>query len=707
MTAQAPTERTSRPVPLPLTGNRMLTGMVNLVKRLSARRPVSLAVLTVVGMSVCFFMIERPASSLAASEPVGGNDEASNIFSLIEEETVSTAARREQPISQAPSNVYVITAEDIRQSGAPDIPTVLRRVPGLEVMQITGAEFNVSARGNNQSLANKMLVLVDGRSLYIDMQGFVFWKGLPIALSEIKQIEVIKGPVAALYGFNAFDGVINIITKSPEDMKGATLQVAGGELGTVLTSAVHAGVQGPLRYRVSGGYEQNAQWRDHDTLAFRSYKFNGQADYVFSDRSKLSLSGGLVYMDPHDGPLVGNGSTLVTPSTKLPYLSLLYEQQGFSVRSYWNGFFAESGAFPHPLLKGFIQVTDPAGNPNLRFAGNTYNVEGQHSFKVWDAAQVTYGLNYRHNTFSCNCVSAFGHENRLGAFVQGEWPLISSVNVVGGIRYDLHSQINPTYSPRLAILFTPLSGHTIRAQASIGYRPPTLFETHEDARLVPLVPNPFLPATNVVLGSTNLAPEKILSYELGYQGWFFRHRLRVRADLFFNRVSNLIGLESTGTTVRTVNTWKAEIYGGEVGVEFLATSWLTGFANYSFQEISKNFTGLARRGAPQSKVNAGLRAEWDNGLNGEAVLHFVGPARYPYAESFDIFGVAPGTRVGSYTLVNLRAGYRFWEQETAAQYKRSAEVAISVFNALGEDHKEHPLGELIERRVMAWLTIRH
>ena len=642
----------------------------------------------------------------AASQATDGGDGVSGVFSFIEEETVSTAIRREQPISQAPSNVYVVTAEDIRQSGAPDVPTVLRRIPGLEVMQITGAEFNVSARGNNQSLANKMLVLVDGRSVYIDMQGFVFWKGLPVTLPEIKQIEVIKGPISALYGFNAFDGVVNIITKSPEEMKGTTLQIAGGELGTALTSAIHAGVQGKLRYRVSGGYEQNAQWRDHDTLAFRSYKFNGQTEYALPGLSKASVSGGLVYMNPHDGPLVGSGSTLVQPSVKLPYANVAYENQGFLVRSYWNGFFADSGAFAHPLLSGFVQITDPAGNSDLRFTGNTYNVEGQHSLKIGEAGQFTYGINYRHNTFSCNCVSAFGHENRLGFYVQGEWSVVPSINVVGGIRYDLHSQINPTYSPRLAVLYTPIPDQTVRAQVSVAYRPPTLFETHEDARLVPLVPNPFLPTTNFVLGSRNLEPEKILSYELGYQGWFYRHRIRVRADFFLNRISNLIGLESTGTIVRTVNTGTAEIYGAEVGVEFQAASWLTGFANYSYQEIGKNMTGLARRGAPQSKVNVGLRGEWDNGVSGEAVLHYVGPASYPFAESFDIFGVAPGTRVDSYSLLNLRAGYRFWEQEVTAGYRRSAEAAISVFNALGDDHKEHPLGELIERRVMAWLTLK-
>jgi iron complex outermembrane receptor protein len=377
-----------------------------------------------------------------------------------------------------------------------------------------------------------------------------------------------------------------------------------------------------------------------------------------------------------------------------------------SLRSYWNGFFADSDASPHPLLNGLIRITDPSGSSSLHFAGNTYNVEGQHSFHVGESGRLTYGLNYRHNTFSCNCVSAFAQENRLGVYVQGEWSVFSSLNLVAGVRYDLHTQINPTYSPRFALLYSPISGHTLRAQASVAYRPPTLFETFEDARLSPLVPNPFLSSTNFILGSPNLDPEQILSYEIGYQGWFYRHRLRLRADFFFNRISNLIGLESTGTVVRTVNTGTSDIYGSEVGIEFQATSWLTGFANYSYQEIGRNVQGLARRGAPQSKVNAGLRGEWDNGLSGEATLHYVGSARYPHAESFDIFGVAPGLKVDAYSLVNLRAGYRFWEQDTATGYRRFAEVAVSVFNALDDIHKEHPLGELIERRIMAWLTVK-
>ena len=109
-------------------------------------------------------------------------------------------------------------------------------------MQVTGADFNVAARGDNQLRANKMLVLVDGRSIYLDTQGEVLWKNIPVTLPEIKRIEVLKGPAAALYGFNAFDGVINIITKSAAEMKGVTLQFGGGEYGTISGAAIVAGV---------------------------------------------------------------------------------------------------------------------------------------------------------------------------------------------------------------------------------------------------------------------------------------------------------------------------------------------------------------------------------------------------------------------------------------------------------------------------------
>jgi len=623
---------------------------------------------------------------------------------LLKEETVSIAARHEQPISEAPGNVYVITDEDIRQSGATDLPTVLRRIPGIEVMQMSGADFNVSARGDNQTDANKMLVMVDGRSIYVDVQAVVFWKAIPVTLPEIKRIEVLIGPASVLYGFNAFDGIINIITKSPEEMRGTTVQFGGGEFGTISSAAIQAGTIDKFGYRLSLGHDQNQQWRDRGALAFRDNKFNVHTEYALTSNSKILVSGGLVDVNRFDGNVV-DAFQLSTPFTH-GYANVAYERPNFFVRAWWTEWNATSDLITNPLLANFVRLTDQNGNStNVPFIGNTYNAETQHSLEFGSTNRLTYGLNYRLNTLSSSAIDTFSQENRLGFYLQDEWKITQSLTAVGGARYDLDTFIHPTISPRLSFLYTPIRDHTFRAGISVAYRPPTLFERHEDDRLIlnfPLPP-PFNTSTVINTGSRHLSPEEIVSYELGYQGWYFKHRLRVRANLFFNHISNLIsGVATSPTTASFANGGVGDIYGGEAGIEFLVTRWLSGFSNFSYEEIGQTFTGNSARGAPRFKANAGLRGEWDSGINGEVALYHVGAATYPISGTFFAFApfgvVPPDTRVGSYNLLNLRAGYRFWHEK--------AEVAVSAFNALNDRHKENPVGDTIGSRVMGWLTIR-
>ncbi len=188
-------------------------------------------------------------------------------------------------------------------------------------------------------------------------------------------------------------------------------------------------------------------------------------------------------------------------------------------------------------------------------------------------------------------------------------------------------------------------------------------------------------------------------YEAGYQGWYFKHRARVRADLFFNHISDLITRRNVSNTFATFvnDRGQTDIYGGEAGVEFLATSWLTGFANDSYQEVGQSFVETVRRAPPRFKFNPGLRGEWDNGFSGEVTLFHVGAASYPVAQTFSTLAAVPTTevtvppeRVGSHNLLNLRTGYTFWKQKAEAGYQREAEVAVSIFNALNDKHKEHP-----------------
>ncbi len=638
---------------------------------------------------------------------------------IMKEEKVSISARHEQPISEAASNVYVITDEDIRQSGATDLPTVLRRIPGVEVIQMTGADFDVSFRGNNQPLANKILILVDGRSIYEDIQGQVWWRAIPVTLPEIKRIEVLKGPASALYGFNAFDGVVNIITKSPDEMKGTTLQFGGGEFGTITSSAIQAGTINKLGYRLSVGRDQTNQWSNRDALAFRDHKVNAQAEYSLSSVSKLIFSGGVTDVNRFDGPVFDflHNATKIRNS----YANVTYERPNFFVRSYWQHWDHTVTNITDPRISRFILVADRDRSPMFELKEDSYNVEAQHTVEFGAKNRLIYGLNYRHNADSSQELDQFHrHQNRLGLYLQDEWYLTKELTFVAGLRNDLHTEINPTYSPRVALLYKPAADHTFRIAGSAAYRPPTMFESHVDIRSLVFFPGipPFVPPSTTqgtFQGSTNLTPEKIVSYEAGYQGWFFRHRLRVRGDVFINHISDLITsvrVSAVPSRFTFVNNGTADIHGVEAGVEFLATPWLSGFANYSYEEMGQTFTVIPlRRGAPRDKVNLGLRAEWTNvpewynGVSGEVALHFVSSANYAISDTFSQFagppfgGPAPPSGfVDDYTLVNLRLGYQFW--------KDKAEVAISVFNTFNDKHKEHPLGETIGSRVLGWLTIR-
>ncbi|MEK6533729.1 MAG: TonB-dependent receptor, partial [Nitrospirota bacterium] len=163
--------------------------------------------------------------------------------------------------------------------------------------------------------------------------------------------------------------------------------------------------------------------------------------------------------------------------------------------------------------------------------------------------------------------------------------------------------------------------------------------------------------------------------------------MRVRLTMFDNHIADII--ESVNLSP-TSGTWMnvpgvADIQGAEAGLDFLPASWLKGYANYSYQSISQSITGAARRGGPRSTVNGGLRANWDNGLNADVAVHYVGGASYPIrTEGYTPFAALglipvsaiPPERVDSYTLLNLRGGYRFWNQR--------AEVAISAYNALND-----------------------
>lgn len=461
--------------------------------------------------SSCFAEEALPLPRLSAS----ASHDLEQELAYLKEEDVVTATAKLQPLSKAPSNVYVITAEDIRHSGATDLPTILRRVPGLSVMQLSGFEFSVSARGNNQAFANKLLLMVDGRSIYEDGQGTIGWLVLPVSFSEIKRIEVLKGPAAAIYGFNAFDGVVNIITKDPDEMKGTTIQVGAGEFGTIRSSAVHANRLNQIGYRLSTGHDQHQQWRDRNALSYRSDRFNGLVEYHVTDQLAIRLEGGLIRANPTD--IVSSDIIHISSNPTNSYARVAVEHADYFVRASWNQSNQSLTNTPLTFLAPIVSVTDTLGrSTGIPMLSNRYDLWSQYTYQLGTAHRLTGGINYRHNTLSGTLLTGTSQEDRLGVYVQDAWTLWPTLTLHAGARMDLHSAIQPTYSPRVALVYEPIPNHTFRVSGSVAYSPPTLAESNSVLNTTFVVFG--FPLQSVTQGSHNLEPERIMSYEAEYQG---------------------------------------------------------------------------------------------------------------------------------------------------------------------------------------------
>lgn len=256
---------------------------------------------------------------------------------------------------------------------------------------------------------------------------------------------------------------------------------------------------------------------------------------------------------------------------------------------------------------------------------HTYDFLAQYTNSFGDAHTWVAGFNYRLNTASNELMDKFAREHRLGIYVEDTLSILETISVAAGIRYDLHTFINPTISPRAPLLWNPFSDHTFRFGISIGYRPPTLLTNHLDVRTQINLPLPSSTMTLVAVGSENLDPEQIISYELKYQGWFWQHRLRVRTAAFYNHISDLVEFVQTGPApqdlVSAINNGEADIFGGELGIEYWATPWLSGFVNGAFQEIGQTIRGITERAGPRFKINGGIRVQNEMGWSGEALVH--------------------------------------------------------------------------------------
>jgi iron complex outermembrane recepter protein len=624
--------------------------------------------------SVFLSSLLLPAAKSATAQAPAPQEPSRELLLFMEVPMVVTPARREQPLTKAPSTTTVITAEEIRRSGATNIPDLFRSVPGLDFFRVSASDVNITARGLNRRLGHRMQVFVDGRSIFEDFLNLTSWHELPISLHEIERIEIVKSPASALFGANAFIGVIHIITKSPKALEGTHIAQSVGSSGANITNFVHAGVADKLGYKLSFEHDRANHFpnpligRSRDEKGRQDFRGNILAEYEFTERSRVSLAAGIDGFDRDIDPGLVPGPTpsRVFADGGLGFAKLNYSLGDFKSQFVWDRLDMDLRS---PILPKVASVR-----------ADTFKLDVQHSLHLGKQNVLTGGASYRFNIFDSPFLTGAGRkQNHFAVFVQDEYSPLHNLTFTAGMRVDTHPEAGVTVAPRGSVVFTPWEDHTFRFSVSRAFRNPSILENFVHFDVLTGLPPPADRIT--ILGNRHLKPEEITSYELGYQSLLFK-RLKARIDLFYNRLDNMsTGTSPTGPIERTVLTGGGgSIFGGELGFEFLISEWLKGFANYSYQErnLSRNVLGVGSR----HKGNVGLNLTLPQGFEADVFVNTVGKST-----------CCPG-KTEPYTVATLRLGYQFRLLGTKGN------LGFSVFNLFNDRHREILGGDIIERRII-------
>lgn len=659
------------------------------------------------------------------------------------EEQVVTAGVRASGEGRAPASLTVIGEDEIRLSGAATVPELLRRVPGLDMAEMNPSDSNLSLRGFNRRVANKVLVLVDGRSVYQDFLGATLWPILDVSVQEIARIEVIRGPGSALYGAGAFTGVVNIITKAGDEANGARAWAAGGSQKTAQAGVATHGKSGRLSWRTTLAYDRADKW-SRDVGGERTDEVSQWAQPNRSREVKRA-SASAVY-DFGKAQLLAAGAYDLFASEIVPLGALRSfaseGEGGFAraeltsgqtkVKAFWNAVRMKTGPqfWPEGIGKLNTSVRSDVLDASAQ-TGADFRLAGKH--------RLNFGAGYRFKSVDWGYLKAKAdgshryEEHHFNAFLQEDWEINKQWQVVLSYRIDRHpllarNEVTPgglVHSPRGTLLWEFRPDQVLRLTVGTAFRVPTFLESYID--VFAQIPNQ--PAIGVAFqGDQKLKPEDILQGELGWRGRI-GERLQPEVVLYVQRVNNLIadGVfrrpgpgetvdPTTGNFIIGYTGFNNEPYavlglGAEVSAKWQPTDGVDVIANYSFSRLGECNDGCSfsvptsnpaagvTENSAQHKLN--LSASWRTkiGLDLSGELHSVSGVTWMEKQ----FNPASATGVDinpfalpAYTLVNARLGYRL--------FRDRLDLAASVYNLLGEEHREHPFGNLIGRRVMFTAT---
>lgn len=565
---------------------------------------------------------------------------------------VTTATLRSERLSEAPASIFVITAEDIRRSGARSITEALRLAPNLEVAQVSATSYAISARGFQNVITNKLLVLLDGRTLYTTVLSGVLWDAQDVMLEDVERIEVISGPGAALFGANAFTGVINIITKRAAQTQGA------------LVSAGASHIERTYAARYGGKAGERGAWRgyvmhiERDNLRpFDSHVADDLAKDQLGFRADFGPAehGFTVQGDAYQARETGNGAREV-------------RLDGANLVARWTASQPGGGTLEAQAYYAHARRDDPAG-----FVDRVDTFDGQvkENLAPLGAHRISFVLGYRHardDTTPTPIVRFIPEDRNLhwaSVAAQDDIALARNVSLIAGARWQTDVFVNPVFLPDLRLAWRPAPDHLLWASASRVARTPGRVDR-----------DLFFPGNPPfqIRGGPDFDSETGDTFELGYRA-SPGARLTVSLTGFHTRLDDLRGGRlAPGGGALIANTVEGDTSGIEAWAMWQATpAWrlMAGFLelhqDLRTKDGSGNINGPAGLGNdPRHTVKA--RSSWrmSDAIDLDIDWRYVSSLSYL-------------TTVPAYSATDLRLGYR---------PTRDLELSVTVSNVFDHEHVE-------------------
>ncbi len=592
---------------------------------------------------------------------------------------VTTTTKEPVPVRKTAAATYVITQEDIRRSGANNIADVLRLAPGVEVGRISSTTWAVGIRGLQSNFSKSVLVLIDGRSMYTPLFAGVYWDVQDLVLEDIDHIEIIRGPGATIWGPNAANGVINIVTRNSAETQGPLVSVSGGSVAHTVDAVRYGGSHGNFSYRLYGkGFERGSEYHVDGNNFDEWHQERGGFRSDWESGSDAVMVEGDVYggNSPH---LLG---TNVVSNDSV---------SGGDIVARWR---RDLGNGSDVYLQGYIDRTLRL-SPYLGESRNTFDIDFLHHIKAGDRQDFSWGGGLRWSpnrvtsgTTGVDILPEIETDYIHSGFAQDEIHFLDQrLSIIGGVKLTYNNFSGFDAQPTGRVVFAPNNKQSVWAAVTRAVTTPSRIE--EDFLL-----QGGSPALVVkVVGNPAFKSESILGFEGGYRQLFTKN-LALDLSVFHNNYDDLQSFTAPSVavvatpppphallTIQYANAIAGKTNGIEIAPSWQAAPWWRLSGSYSYVGIDMHARTPSSDISSTGSVNTYENSTPHHLLKIQSLLNL--PANFEFDQYYTYATALPAQKVPAFHSLDLRLGWKY----------RDVEFSLTGQNLLQPHHFEWGTGD--------------